>query len=261
MKKGEIYRALEKEFSTTFIEELIPGILHNFANPLNGIMGRSKLLQRRFEQAIKKIEEIYPDVAVGMADEIQRIRADIKAVSQESDSFFDMFKDVAGKFYTLAAKENEERINISQLLSAEMRFANFYLDFKHEIKKEIQFDQDVPEFKGNVADLSLAFWRIIRHSMTEARVSREKEFTIQTDHDDNYISVLIKNSINSKNTTNFAALLENLNSVAPHISDNVNQGVLLSLKLFEKHRAIINFFNEENFSNFSISFPIEKRKC
>ncbi len=259
MDKGEIYRALEKDFSATFIDELIPGILHNFANPLNGIMGRSKLLQRRIENIIKKMEENHPDVAAGMADDLQRIRTDIRAVSQESDSFFDMFKDVASKFYALAAK-NEDRINFSQLLAAEMRFVDFYLDFKHEIKKDIQLDQDLPEFKGNTADLSLAFWRIIRFAMTQARESRLKEFTIQTDHDDKYISILIKSSINSKPSTDFAALMENLDSVSHQVSDAVNQGILLSLMLFDKYQAIINFFNEEGFSNISISFPYRIKK-
>ena len=58
MDKGEIYRALEDDFAATFIEELIPGILHNFANPLNSILGRSKLLQRRIEENIRKMERL-----------------------------------------------------------------------------------------------------------------------------------------------------------------------------------------------------------
>ncbi|MEN6620524.1 MAG: hypothetical protein ABFD50_03095 [Smithella sp.] len=259
MDKDEIYRELEKDFSATFIEELIPGILHNFANPLNGIMGRSKLLQRRIEEFIKKVEDTHPDVVAGMADELQRIRTDIRAVNQESDSFFDMFKDVSGKFYAMAAK-NEERINISQLLASEMRFADFYLDFKHEIKKKVQLDSSIPDFKGNTADLSLAFWRIMRLAMTQAKASKLKEFSIQTDHDDKYISVLIKSSINSQPVIDFTALMENLNSASPHIPDTVDQGVLLSLMLLDRYQAIINSFNEEGFNNNSISFPAEIKK-
>ena len=99
MDKGEIYRALEQDFTATFIKELMPGILHNFANPLNGIMGRSKLMQRRVEETIKKMEEKYPDAAAGMIDELQRVRTDIRSISQESECFFEMFRDVAGKFY------------------------------------------------------------------------------------------------------------------------------------------------------------------
>lgn len=259
MDKKEIYGALEKDFAATFIEELIPGILHNFANPLNGIMGRSKLLQRRIEDSVKKIESMYPDTATGMADELQRIRTDIRAVSQESESFFDMYKDVAGKFYALAAK-NEDRINISQLLAAEMRFFNFYLDFKHEIKKNIQWDTEMPDFKGNTADLSLAFWRIIRFAMTRALASSLKEFYITTNHDDKYASVFIKSSGEALPGVDLKTLMEKLNSASLDIPDDLERGFLLALLLFDKYQAKIKIFNKENFNNISIDFPYRRGK-
>jgi signal transduction histidine kinase len=254
MDRGEIYHALEEDFAATFIQELIPGILHNFANPLNGIMGRSKLLQRRIEENVRKMEELYPETAAGMMEEIQRIRTDIRAVSQESEYFFDMFRDVAGKFYALAAK-SEDNINISQMLAAEIRFANFYLDFKHEIKKDIQLDKNVPDIRGSNADLSLAFWRIIRFAMTRALTSHLKEFYIKTEHDNKYVSVFIKSSGEAMPATDLEALMECLNSDSVNLSGVIDRGVLLSLLLFNKYQAKINFFSEENFSTISIGFP------
>jgi nitrogen-specific signal transduction histidine kinase len=259
MDKGEIYTELEKDFTATFMEELIPGILHNFANPLNGIMGRSKLLQRRIEVTVKKMEEKYPDAVAGMAEDLQRIKADVSSVNQEAEYFFDMFKDVAGKFHALAAK-NEERINISQLLAAEMRFFNFYLDFKHEIKKDIQWDKEVPELAGNMAELSLAFWRIIRFALTRAAASPLKEFHIKTDHDSKYVNVFIKSSGEAMPAADLKTLMENLNSDSLNMTGAVDQGVLLSLLLFDKHQAKINFFSEENFSTISIGFPYRNER-
>lgn len=259
MDKGEIYRALEKDFAATFIEELIPGILHNFANPLNGIMGRAKLLQRRIEENVRKMEEKYPEAATDMMDDLRRIKTDIRSVNQEADYFFDMFKDVAGKFYALAAK-NEDRINISQLLAAEMRFVDFYLDFKHEIKKDIQWDKEVPDFKGSTADLSLAFWRIIRFAMNRALASQLKEFSIKTDHDNKYVSVFIKSSGEAMSAPDLDALMENLSSDSLNVPGAADQGFLFSLILLDKYQARINFFSEENFSTISIGFPYRNEK-
>ena len=259
MEKSEIYQALEEDFAATFIKELIPGILHNFANPLNGIMGRSKLLQRRIEDNVKKMEEMYPEAATGMFNELQKIRTDIRAVNQETEYFFDMFKDVAGKFYALAAK-NEDRINISQLLAAEMRFANFYLDFKHEIRKDMQWDKEMPDFRGSTADLSLAFWRIIRFAMAKALASRLKEFHIKTDHDNKYASVFIKSSGEAMPAADLNSIMESLNSDSGNLPAGVDQGVLLSLLLFNKYQARINVFSEENFSTISIGFPYHNER-
>ena len=161
MDNSEIFRTLEEAFAATFIKELIPGILHNFANPLNGIMERTKLLQRRIEENVKKMEEIYPDAAAGMMEEMKRIRTDIRSISQESESFLDIFKDVAAKFYALAAK-GEDNINISQLMYSEMRFVDFNLDFKHDIKNiHICFPYLILQIYSTLNFLSYCIIRIV----------------------------------------------------------------------------------------------------
>ncbi|MGD0022021.1 MAG: hypothetical protein ABSC54_06930 [Smithellaceae bacterium] len=255
MDRAEIYRTLEEEFAATFIKELIPGILHNFANPLNSIMGRSKLLLRRFEENAKKMEEIYPKAAAGMKEDLQRVRTEIKAINQESELFFSLFKDVTGKFYALDTK-GENKINLSQILTEEMRFFNFYLDFKHEIKKDVQLNNDVPSFKGTAADLSLAFWRLIRFAMSRALASDLKEFYIKTEHDSKYVSVFIKNSGGALPVTDIETLMEKIDSGSPDMSSKViDRGVLLSFLILNKYKPRINIFSEENFSIISIGFP------
>ena len=82
MKKENFYLALEDDFQSTFIRELLPGVLHNFANPLNGIMGRSKLLQRRIDAVVKKMSEQYPETAEALKDDLQRIKNDIRSINK-----------------------------------------------------------------------------------------------------------------------------------------------------------------------------------
>jgi len=243
MEKSEIYQALEDDFTSTFIYELLPGILHNFANPLNGIMGRSKLLQRRIDDAVKKIGEQYPETASGMQEELQRIKNDIRSVNKESESFFDMFRDASGKFYALAAR-GDDRINIGQLLTAEMRFANFYLEFKHEITKNVQIDSDLPEIKGNVAELSLVFWRMIRFAMTRAMQCNQKDYSLLTRHDSENITVLIKYS-------GQAVSYEDGES----IDAGMEKGVLLALDILKKYLAQVHFFEESGLNVISVTIP------
>jgi nitrogen-specific signal transduction histidine kinase len=260
MDNNEIYRKLEEAFAATFIKELIPGILHNFANPLNGIMGRTKLLQRRIEENVKKMEEIYPAAAPEMMEGIQRIRTDIRTVIQESESFLEVFKDVAAKFYALAAR-GEDNINISQLMYSEMRFVDFNLDFKHDIKTNIRLDNDVPDFKGNIAELSMAFWALIRFAMTRARASQMKEFSITTEHDNKYVSIFIKNSGDALPTASIDALMESVSSGSQEMPESViDRGVLNAFLILNKYDARINMFSEESFSTISIGLPYRDKR-
>lgn len=260
MDNSESHRTLEELFAATFIKELIPGILHNFANPLNGIMGRTKLLQRRIEENFKKMKEIYPDAAAEMKEEMQRIKTDIRSVSQESESFHDIFKNVAAKFYALAAK-GEDNVNISQLINSEMRFFDFNLDLKHDIKKNIRLDNDAPDFRGSMAELSMSFWALIRFAMLRARESKIKEFSITTEHDNKYVSIFIKNSGDALPAEYVAALMESINSGSHEVPDSaIDRGVLNAFLILNKYNARINMFSEESFSTISIGIPYRNER-
>ncbi len=244
MVNNKIYQELEKDFTSTFIHELIPGVLHNFANPLNGIMGRSKLLQRRIDDALKKMKEQYPEAANGLQDEFQRIGNDIRSINRESDSFFEIFRSAAGKFYALAARGNE-RINLSQLMAAEIHFSDFYLEFKHEIKKNIQLDQELPEIQGNMAELSLSFWRLIRFAMSRTLKSEGKEFFLKTEYDKNNILIYIAydgESVSEEENNFVSGCLEN--NMHNLSGSTLDQGVLLALILLKKYPVQVHFFTE-----------------
>ncbi len=191
MDKTAVYEELEKGFVSTFMEELLPGVLHNFANPLNGIMGRSKLLQRRLEEAIKKMEARLPGFAQDFGSE--KIMKDVNIISEESDRFFMLFGDLSRKFMSLTRRE-PEKINLSQLIEAEMRFADFYLDFKHDLQKDIRLDMELPDIIGSTADYSLAITTFLISAKERTKNSLRKEFSITTDHDAEMISVTIKDS-------------------------------------------------------------------
>lgn len=255
MEKNEIYQALEDDFTSTFIREFMPGILHNFANPLNGIMGRSKLLQRRMEDTIKKINERYPETAASLQDEFQRMTNDINSLNKESDSFFEMFRDASGKFYALVAK-GEERINISQLLAAEMRFANFYLEFKHEITKDVQYDSYTPDVQGNAAELSLVFWRLIRFAMARALSSENKELFLKTQHDHENIIVLIRYSGDAVPEDDGNVVSQYLQDAVPDIAAaKIERGVLLALMILKKYFAQVQFSTKDGLNTISVTMP------
>jgi len=80
MNEKDLYTHLEKKFVATFLDELIPGIFHNFANPLNGIMGRSKLMQRRLDDFVKKMETRYPSIENEMGVDYKKLISDTEFV-------------------------------------------------------------------------------------------------------------------------------------------------------------------------------------
>lgn len=260
MDKSENYQILEDHFASTFIRELMPGVLHNFANPLNGIMGRAKLLQRRIDVTVKKIEEKYPETAADLQEDLNRIKNDIGSINRESDIFFDLFRDASGKFYALASK-GEERINLSQLMAAELRFANFYLEFKHEIRKNACFEENIPDIKGNPAEWSLIGWWWVRFAMSRALASEKKEFILETKHDANNVIVAMQYSGEAVTERAREIMVKYLSGDAVNPAElNLESGLLSTLQILKKNSARIEFGVESHLNRLAILIPYRMMK-
>ena len=188
--RQELIRKIAGGFDATLIAELFPGIIHNLANPLNGIMGRATLMQRRTAEHMRKMQALYPEMPADMTAGLKKIIQDADSIVRESDRFFSMFRDLTEKFSAIAPRE-EERINLSQLIAGEMRFADFYLDFKHEVDKTLCLEEQLPEVTGTYAIFSLCLSGLLRRAMRVMKASAKKEFSIVTRHDERSVIVEI----------------------------------------------------------------------
>jgi signal transduction histidine kinase len=188
MKYQHMRSVLEKKFQDAFIEELIPGIIHNFANPLNGIMGRSKLLQRKLTEIIKKLDA--GNNASNLEDN-KKLVNDVESISREADRLSYMLQYVTGKICAIS-DNTIQKISVSDLIEREMKFFDFYLEFKHSIKKVVHLERDLPMVEGIPADYSLALSALIRHSMEASKEGVLKEFSISTHYKNGHICIKIQ---------------------------------------------------------------------
>jgi hypothetical protein len=191
MKETDAYLYLKEAFVSTFLKELLPGIFHNFANPLNGIMGRSQLMQRRLADFIARLHKRYPEMDAEMDERCRKLQSDMATITRESDDFLELFNLSTGKFYALDASDRG-MLNLSRLVEAEMGFMDFYLDFKHNVKKDILIDSEMPDIYGVPSYYSMAVWALIRASMNTLADVRDAAFKIQTDHDERWASLSIQ---------------------------------------------------------------------
>jgi signal transduction histidine kinase len=179
MDDQELYRALETAFVSTFLGELIPGIIHNFANPLNGIMGRGQIMRRRFDQLSAKLEQSSPQTIVSQEELFRKLSTDIDEINRECDRFYNMFQDISGKFHSMDTHDCG-KFSLYQLLVLELRFADYYLAFKHQVKKELQLDENIPPVAGNYAACALCIWAILRQAMQDMQDVGDKRLLVKT---------------------------------------------------------------------------------
>mgnify|MGYP001117749620 CR=1 FL=1 len=253
MDKGmPFFDDLQGEFQSTVIQELLPGILHNFANPLNGIMGRSKLLQKRAGEALGSGEQCSGGPNPETREKILR---DVDLIAEQGDRLYELFAQVAGKIHRLHDRR-KTAINLSELLAAEVGFFDFYLDFKHSIEKNVNINMEIPTVMGTPADFSLALFSILRHSMSAMKDSPVRILSIFTDFDPQYVSVLISDSgVHDDGTASVFESFQNDFSKGVPEMGNGCRGLYNALELLKKYDARCSFEIQGGINKITLSLP------
>jgi len=250
----EIFQEMINEFEATFVQELMPGILHNFSNPLNGIMGRSVLLQRRVEKNFENIN-YEKNIDDEILEERKKIIYDIDLIINESDKLFNLFNDVTGKLQRLRDIA-VRKINLSELIETEMAFFNFSLDFKHNIHKELKLDRQIPEVTGSTAGYSVALSALIRHAVNSMKDSQLKKLIISTYYDATHVCVKIENTGINVDVNQEKELPENGDAVnGSFLERNENKELFNALSLLKKYDALFQLENGGEFNAISVRIP------
>jgi signal transduction histidine kinase len=254
------FKEPERKLELT-LEGLIPSFLHNFANPLNGILGRCELLQGRAER-LKLIINNNDKIDAEILEGCKKIIYDAGLITKEADRFFSLFNDVTGKFQRLSDTALR-RINLSELVEAEMKFLQFYRDVKYNIKKKLVLDRKIPEMEisGVKADYSIFMSEIIRHSVNSMKDSELKELVVSTGHDDSHVYVKIEDTGAPIPEIQIKELIENWSSADYPLHDlNEDKRLLYALFLLRKYDALFQIVYESGFNVISIKIPYRGRR-
>lgn len=221
---------LESAFVATFATQLIPGIIHNFANPLNGIMGRAQIMKRRLDHFSTTVKENDPNFLPACLDLLGRLGTDVASINSEADRFCHLFQNVGERFQRMQ-NSDEELFSLVQLIASELHFADNYLDFKHHIRKAFQPNENIPLVRGNPAYYSLCIWALLRQVVLDAQDASQKTLSIKTTFQDGCVTVQLRNGIattdqgeGTKETSVFRTAVNMLEAMGAKITMDIRDG-------------------------------------
>jgi len=169
-RQRELELELMKEQRLSSIGLLTAGIAHNIRNPLTVISMQAEMMKE------KQPENKSLDPILSQAKEITRI-LDTMMIKcrkeQESD---------------------KTEIELNNLLKTELDFLETDLDFKHKIKKDYQFADNLPTVTGVYSDFSQGLINIINNATDAMFQSADKILSVRTHYDSNTIFIDIKDT-------------------------------------------------------------------
>jgi signal transduction histidine kinase len=191
MENTETYEKLKELFVADLMAKIIPGAIHNLANPLGGIMGRVQLMQARIANGFSRIEARHPELYKEFA--LEKIVRDVEILSVESETLLGMFRNFEGKILTFS-QTGSEVIDVVELIESEIKFADFYLDFKHGVNKTKKFNDDVPAVALDRAGFALCISALINSARQRMQATTDKVFSASVDYDDKEVIIVFQDS-------------------------------------------------------------------
>ncbi len=156
-RQKEMQMEIMQHAKLSSIGMLAAGIGHNLNVPLQGIINHIELLKMT-QDNIPYLDDIL--------NQAQRISAIINNMLYKSRQEQDLEK---------------RPIDLNQLLVEELKFLNADLVFKHRIKKEYQFDPNLPMVQGVYGDFSQSLLNIIKNAIDAMHDTPEKKLSVKTE--------------------------------------------------------------------------------
>ncbi|MBI5058542.1 hypothetical protein HZB60_02035 [candidate division KSB1 bacterium] len=128
-----------------FLGSLLPGIIHNMATPLSGVLGATQLLEHRAEQ-IQHLIDNGRDAATerrDLAAQLERNRTNVEILSRNAQHLANILHSLVQRINNTSGV-SPDFYPLNDLIESEVRFLDSNLQFKHRVKKELDLHPDLP---------------------------------------------------------------------------------------------------------------------
>jgi signal transduction histidine kinase len=129
-----------------FLGSMLPGIIHNWATPLSGVIGATQLLEGRVS-VIHDLLSHFETLTAAERDELQRQldrnRTNVDILSRNAHHLADLLQVLVQRI-TRGNCSARDAFPLHELLQNELRFLDANLQFKHKVKKTTILEEALP---------------------------------------------------------------------------------------------------------------------
>ena len=134
------FEALEREF----LGSMLPGIVHNLATPLSGVIGATQLLEMRVGEQDRLLGELERGVsqsAEALRTQHHKSRSNLDIMSRNARHLTELLQVIIRRFHR-AAQETTGPMSLFELVSNELQFLDAKLTYKHKARKRFDLAKD-----------------------------------------------------------------------------------------------------------------------
>jgi signal transduction histidine kinase len=145
-----------QDLELAFLGSLVPGIVHNLATPLSGVLGATQLLEKRTETISDMLtdgQDFGETERSELLKQLDRNRANVDILARNARHLADILRGLVQRI-NRGSSGVREYYPLNELLQDELRFLDANLAFKHKVRKQVTLGAEVRTIKyvyGHVA--------------------------------------------------------------------------------------------------------------
>lgn len=158
----ELERQLRQMQRMSEVGMLASGIAHNLNNPLQVLQGQIQLIELKREGGDSRVS----------AEELARLNQQVGRMT-----------DIVTNLMMRLRSDQASRpilVDVNELLRRDLSLLEADPFYKHHVRKELQFDPDLPQLECIPAELSQAVMNLVNNSMDAMRDVKRKVLRVRT---------------------------------------------------------------------------------
>jgi len=218
------------------IGKKVEGIVHNINSPLNSILG--------YAQLIKKEQ--------GSSEDLEKI---IQAGKNISHQVKELLRKVREDDIGL-----QRLIDVNKLLQQELSFLQHNIYFKHHINLKVNLAPQLPKITAVYSDVSQAVANILNNAIEALENSAEKDISVTTYQQDNYVCIRISDSGEGIDPENQELIFQpNYTTKMSKTGSGFGLGLAITKNIIERYNGEIEIQSEKTKgSTFILKFLANK---
>ncbi len=124
----------------SFIGSLMPGILHNLATPLSGVIGATQLMEMRNadqDRIVERLESANEQAANELSALLEKNKTNLDIIGRNATQLIDLFQVMIQRFQRSSVEQKVPQ-SLNELVTNELAFLTANLAFKHKVRRDVQ---------------------------------------------------------------------------------------------------------------------------
>ncbi len=253
-----LLRKLLDHYCGVYLVRFLEGYIHNLNSPLQILWVRSEQLEQDITHLQQAFESDDRTQAAELGKTMQsRINSLLKSLNDLNSGLAFLSEG-----FLFERRSKTKQIEINDVIEDTLFLLNANMSFKHDVKRTIRLDDNLPKLRGRRADFCIIMISLVQNALEAMADAEEKHLTIETCRENSHIAIKVTDTgcgIPEQDRQDiYQAFLTTKRSTDQEGKTDEHAGIGLSLVLLllDDYRGNIAFESQSGSTTFTVRLPL-----